>query len=393
MGAFVIRTHVLIAAGYTALSAALAVLLPYLVPMLQLTAPIVIGVVLVMLFAFLHAIVARGRRLRWMEAELEGQRERLTYLETEIRALRTEQGKSGSGAMLAEVKVLQSLLKQLNQKRPAAEATAPAAGTKAAPPAARLPAARVELDDDAVLDIVEEALRDSRIDLFLQPIVDLPQRRPRFYECFTRIRSGDGTLITPERYISIAEEAGLVSTNDNMLLFRAVQILRQRRPGKAEFGFLCNISNHSLTDVDFFNQFIEFLSEHRSLAHNLIFEFAQPDIRRGDAKTEHALAQLAHLGFRFSLDQTYDLDLDLDGLSRRGFKFIKVEATLLLDALKRRVGSLDMADFKRRLNRHAMDLIVEKIETEDELRELLDYGVDFGQGYLFGEPKLSADAA
>lgn len=389
-GAPAIRTHVLIAAGYAVISAVLAVLLPHLVPMLHLTAPIVIGVVLVMVFALFHAIVARGRRLQWVEAELQGQRERLAYLETELRTLRAEQEKSGSGAMLAEVKVLQSLLKQLSQKRPAAEAGAPAAKVAAAS-VSRPPAPRAELDDDAVLDIVEEALRDSRIDLFLQPIVDLPQRRARFYECFTRIRSGDGTLITPERYISIAEEAGLVAAIDNMLLFRAVQILRQRRPGKAEFGFLCNISNHSLTDVDFFNQFIEFLSEHRSLAHNLIFEFAQPDIRRGDAKTEHALAQLAHLGFRFSLDQTYDLDLDLDGLSRRGFKFIKIEATLLLDALKRRVGSLDMVDFKRRLDRHAMDLIVEKIETEDELRELLDYGIDFGQGYLFGEPKLSAE--
>lgn len=371
----------------------LAVLLPHLVPMLHFTAPIVIGVVLVMLFAFCHAIIARGRRLRWMEGELEGLRERLTYLEAEIRALRTEQAKSGSGAMLAEVKVLQSLLKQLGQKRPAAETAALAVAAKAAPVPAARPPARVELDDAAVLDIVEEALRDSRIDLFLQPIVDLPQRRTRFYECFTRIRSGDGTLITPERYISIAEEEGLVAAIDNMLLFRAVQILRQRRSGKAEFGFLCNISNHSLTDVDFFNQFIEFLSEHRNLAHHLIFEFAQPDILRGDAKTQHALAQLAHLGFRFSLDQTYDLDLDLDGLARRGFKFVKIEANLLLDALKRRVGSLDMVDFKRRLDRHAMDLIVEKIETENELRELLDYGIDFGQGYLFGEPKLSPEVA
>jgi cyclic-di-GMP phosphodiesterase TipF (flagellum assembly factor) len=348
-----------------------------------------------MLFAFVHAIVSRGRRLRWLEGELSGMQERLTLVETELRQVKADQAKSGSGAMLAEVKVLQSLLKQLSQKRPAAETAGAAAPSTPAKTVAtgRPPAPRVELDDAAVLDIVEEALRDSRIDLFLQPIVDLPQRRARFYECFTRIRSGDGTLITPERYIAIAEEEGLVAAIDNMLLFRAVQILRQRRPGKAEFGFFCNISNHSLTDVDFFNQFIEFLSEHRSLAHNLIFEFAQPDIRRGDAKTEHALAQLAHLGFRFSLDQTYDLDLDLDGLSRRGFKFVKIEATLLLDSLKRRVGSLDMVDFKRRLDRNAMDLIVEKIETENDLRELLDYGIDFGQGYLFGEPKLSAEAA
>lgn len=374
---------------------ALAMLLPVLVPMLQMTAPLVVGAVLVLLFSFTHAMLARGRRLSWLEGEVAGLRERLTYAETELRALKADLSKSGSGAVLAEMKVLQSLLKQLPQKRPAAVAAAASASAAAPAPAARIaaPALRADLDDAAVLDIVEDALRDSRIDLFLQPIVDLPQRRVRFYECYSRIRAADGSLVTPERYIAIAEREGLVAAIDNMLLFRAIQVLRQRRPGKTEFGFFCNISNHSLTDSDFFNQFIEFLSEYRSLAHNLIFEFAQADIKRGDAKTEHALAQLAHLGFRFSLDQTYDLDLDLDGLSRRGFKFVKVEAILLLDTLKRRIGSLDMADLKRRLDRVAMDLIVEKIETEDVLRELLDYGVDFGQGYLFGEPKVSPESS
>ncbi len=38
-----------------------------------------------------------------------------------------------------------------------------------------------------------------------------------------------------------------------------------------------------------------------------------------------------------------------------------------------------------------VDLIVEKIETERMLMELLDYHIDFGQGYLFGEPRLSQD--
>ena len=46
---------------------------------------------------------------------------------------------------------------------------------------------------------------------------------------------------------------------------------------------------------------------------------------------------------------------------------------------------------KRRLDGAGIDLIVEKIETEQMLVELLDYNIDFGQGYLFGEPRLSQD--
>jgi cyclic-di-GMP phosphodiesterase TipF (flagellum assembly factor) len=45
--------------------------------------------------------------------------------------------------------------------------------------------------------------------------------------------------------------------------------------------------------------------------------------------------------------------------------------------------------FKQELDRNGIDLIVEKIETQDQLVELLDLGIYFAQGYLFGEPRLS----
>ena len=38
-----------------------------------------------------------------------------------------------------------------------------------------------------------------------------------------------------------------------------------------------------------------------------------------------------------------------------------------------------------------MDLIAEKVETEKTLLDLLEVGVDFGQGYLFGEPRLGRE--
>ncbi|MSO89425.1 MAG: EAL domain-containing protein [Rhodospirillaceae bacterium] len=46
---------------------------------------------------------------------------------------------------------------------------------------------------------------------------------------------------------------------------------------------------------------------------------------------------------------------------------------------------------KAALDRHGIDLIVEKVESEKTLVELLDFQIDFGQGYLFGEPRVSKD--
>jgi cyclic-di-GMP phosphodiesterase TipF (flagellum assembly factor) len=48
-----------------------------------------------------------------------------------------------------------------------------------------------------------------------------------------------------------------------------------------------------------------------------------------------------------------------------------------------------MRTMKRALRAAGVSVIVEKIETESALLDLLDFEIDFGQGYLFGEPRLS----
>ena len=47
------------------------------------------------------------------------------------------------------------------------------------------------------LRLVADALRANRVDLYLQPVVTLAERKPIGYECFTRIRDGDGRVCRP----------------------------------------------------------------------------------------------------------------------------------------------------------------------------------------------------
>jgi cyclic-di-GMP phosphodiesterase TipF (flagellum assembly factor) len=68
---------------------------------------------------------------------------------------------------------------------------------------------------------------------------------------------------------------------------------------------------------------------------------------------------------------------------------MKVDANFLLNPPEGGLGNIAGADIKQWLDREGLDLIVEKIEDERQVVELLDYEIDFGQGFLFGEPRLS----
>ncbi|HSR72178.1 MAG TPA: EAL domain-containing protein, partial [Kiloniellales bacterium] len=266
-------------------------------------------------------------------------------------------------------------------------AVAPAPASGRTTEAAALPPVAEDLGPEEILEVVRTALREDRVELVLQPIVSLPQRRRRFYECFSRLRTPDGAMILPEQYIHLAERAGLVTAIDNMLLFRCVQLVRKIHRRNDELGFFCNISPYTLADVDFFADFVAFLENNRELAGHLVFEFAQADFERWSETGARLLDRLAALGCRFSLDQVTDLDLRPRILAARQVRFIKIEAGVLRARLAEGRGLL------RALRRHGIDLIVEKVEEEGNLLELLEYEIDFGQGFLFGEPRLARPAA
>jgi cyclic-di-GMP phosphodiesterase TipF (flagellum assembly factor) len=252
----------------------------------------------------------------------------------------------------------------------------------------------------AVLQEVRAALAENRVDLYLQPVVSLPQRRTVFYESFSRLRDENGRMMMPAEYLAVAEPGGLVSAIDNLLLFRCVQIVRRLAKQDRKVGIFCNISLASLADETFFPQFIEFLAENKDTASGLIFELGQAAFEARGAVEARNMAKLADLGFRFSLDKVTDLSLDFTDLARSEVKFVKVAGNVLLSQLQETAGRLTLtsnrdieaADFAALSARHGVEVIAEKIESERQVVDVLELNVAYGQGNLFGEPRAIREA-
>lgn len=243
------------------------------------------------------------------------------------------------------------------------------------------------IDELPMMDQVRQSIESNRIELFLQPIMMLPQRRVRYYEALTRLRNEAGDLLLPKDYLGAAESAGVMSVIDNVMLYRSVQVLRRLEQRNNARGVFCNISAHSLLDSEFFPEFISFMEQNRSLAENMFFEFSQHMIEHSGPVEQEGLAALAELGFRFSLDHVTNLDLDFQTMQRRGFRFMKVDADVLLHGMSEANAQIHAADMRSYLERYGIQLIVSKIESEQALANLLDYHVKLGQGYLFSEPR------
>jgi cyclic-di-GMP phosphodiesterase TipF (flagellum assembly factor) len=274
------------------------------------------------------------------------------------------------------------------------ELLAPAEARPAAPPPAPaaprpVPGAQVAgpRNPTELLATLRSAIDENRIDIFLQPMVALPQRKVRFYEAVTRLRDERDQLIAAEEFISIAEASGLIGRIDNMVMLRCVQVLRRLVVRNMDVGVFCNVAASTLGNSTSFAQCLDFLEANRALAPALVLEFKQSTFRNlGPAETEN-LAALAQRGFRFSIDHVTDLRIEPRELADRGVRFIKVPATLLLDPKHASASDIHPSDLSDLLGRFGIDLIAERIEGERAVVDLLDFDVRFGQGFLFAPPR------
>jgi cyclic-di-GMP phosphodiesterase TipF (flagellum assembly factor) len=246
------------------------------------------------------------------------------------------------------------------------------------------------------IDIVREALSDNRVELHLQPVVTLPQRKTIFYEGFTRLRDANGRLILPQEFIPAAEAAGLMSYVDNMLLFRCVQIVRKLSQKDRRVGIFCNLAPRALSDDLFFPQFLDFMRQNEDMAGSLMFEIPFDAYANRTSIEARAMAKLFDLGFRFSLDRVTQIDaVDLADLERTGVRYLKAPGDLLVDQLITQglrprssiVREIEAADVPAVCLRYGIELVAERVESEETVKELLDLDISLAQGHLFGAPR------
>ncbi len=332
---------------------------------------------------------------------------RLSVVESKVETA-LDKAQNTAQPLATEIEELSRLVKQLaesvaqhdlalarvpedEQPLPAASADVLAAAANAAEqsgittPILRKIPAFSGLDRDSVITLIGNAIESQRIDLYLQPIVTLPQRKVRYYEAMSRLNAGNGDLVSAADFLPYAEAGALMPKLDNLSILRCVQVVRRLLLKNREVGLFCNLAGATLTDAGF-PQLLEFVEANRAIAPSLVFEFAQSAVRAMGPIEHESLAALAERGFRFSMDNLTDLRVEPRELTERGFRFIKAPAAVLLNRVSAS-ANIHPADFSNLLGRFGIDLIAERIESEATVVDLLDYDVRFGQGFLFSPPR------
>ncbi|MGI9520021.1 MAG: EAL domain-containing protein [Hyphomicrobiaceae bacterium] len=243
-----------------------------------------------------------------------------------------------------------------------------------------MPKAQVNVDKMAQ---VADALADEKIDVFLEPICGLDDRQARHYEVSIRLVL-DGEAMDFAGYSAVARGTGLLPLVDAVKVSHTKRIgLHLLRRGQSG-ALISQINGESVAGTQFGDDLAAIIGTDAGMAGKLILSLSQSDVRGFTPVHWTTVERLVGLGFRFSISDITDLDLDFESLAQRGFAFAKLDAAVLRDGL--RAGGLQVPphDTCRHLTTAGLGLIVGSIDSDRQLAELLGFGALFGQGTVFG---------
>lgn len=236
--------------------------------------------------------------------------------------------------------------------------------------------------------IISTALSAGKVEVHLQPIVQLPQRRTRGYEALVRLRLDENTLLLPEDFLAIVEERGFGPTLDALMLTRTLAIARHLGAKDGELFVSCNFSAATWNSSKALATLARILDKYREHNGNLVVEMPQRVFRALDPTSLGLLGAMSANGVRFALDQVADLRLDPAALFDRGIRFVKAPAALLQREMAGE-GSLDIAagDLAAMMARASVMLIADEISDNPTVADMIELGVTYAQGTVFSPPR------
>ena len=242
--------------------------------------------------------------------------------------------------------------------------------------------------DDARLVAIMDAFNTGGLEVHLQPIAALPQRRTVGYEALARLRLADGALLMPSEFIAALERAGHASGLDAQVLTQILAIAsRLNIKGNEQFVSL-NLCAGTWADARALGSIARVLEAFQSEAARLIIEVPQRTFRQLDPTRLGIVGGMSARGVRFALDHVSDLRLDPNALADRGVRYIKASAAVLAGLEERSPGlDIDVADLAQLLRRAGIELIGERAESDRLIADLIDLDIRLAQGFAISQPR------
>ncbi len=235
---------------------------------------------------------------------------------------------------------------------------------------------------------LRRALQREELRIFYQPIVSTDSRQVRGFEALVRWEHPEHGLLSPARFMPVAEETGLVIPIDQWVLRDSCRQLRewqQEFPMNPLLSVSVNLSGKQFAHPDLCDKVRAILDETGIIPLSIKLEITESSLVENPDAATQILRQLKELGVRISLDDFGTGYSSLSYLHRFPIDVLKIDRSFVNRMSVSKNSEIVRTIITLAINL-GMEVIAEGVETEEQVAQLTSMRCDYVQGYLFSQP-------
>ncbi len=234
--------------------------------------------------------------------------------------------------------------------------------------------------------ILEDAISNDKFVLVYQPILTIKSNEIGHFECLVRLQHDDGQLLLPSEFVYRAEELGLISKIDRMVLKKAIQKhIEFNRQGK-HHKLSVNISRRSFDDPAIFEDFALLFANPEVDKKQIIFEITDSSAVSDYQSTNVLINKIKDLGCILALNDFGMEYPSLHYLKNAPVDYVKIDGSLIRQLDKNEDDKIFVKALTEVAQAFGKKTVAEYVENEDVLNILREFGIDYAQGYYIGKP-------
>lgn len=237
------------------------------------------------------------------------------------------------------------------------------------------------------------ALSRGEIFVVYHPLIDALSGRVVGAEALMRWHSAELGNVTPDTFIPVAEQNGMIIELGAWILAEACATLSRWQQRQKDFVMAVNVSPRQFRAPGFVDSVAECLAAHGLSPSQLEIEITEGLLLRNQAEASRLLGELHDLGVRLSMDDFGTGYSSLSYLRQFPFHTVKIDRSFVRDLAEDRLDRALVIAAVRMAQAMGMRIVAEGVETDEQWAFLADEACDTLQGFRFGQPVREAEFA
>jgi EAL domain-containing protein (putative c-di-GMP-specific phosphodiesterase class I) len=236
---------------------------------------------------------------------------------------------------------------------------------------------QMQIADEVVL-----ALKENRLKLAYQPIVAARSRQVSHYECLLRMVKPDGSILTAGHFVPATEQMGIVHLVDRFALEAAVATLKAHQ----QLTLAVNVSGTAASDPAWLQDFVDYIRTAKEVAPRLIVELTETAALHHFEENAQFVSQLREVGVRVAIDDFGAGYTSFRNLQMLHVDTVKIDGSYVKDLSQSPENQVFVRTLVGLARSFDIKTVAEWVSSDDDAALLQSFGVDYFQGFHFGEP-------